>query len=195
MQGESGGRMSINPRAVQRPIYYMVLTALFAALTAVGAFIKIPFYPVPLTLQTFFTMLAAMTLPPLWAAVSQLLYLGVGLIGLPVFANGGGLAYVMQPTFGYLVLLPLLAFFTATILKSPRSDLYVFLIIFSAQLVHLFGGAVWLLVNLSLMAGSSISFAKALMIGTIIFLPASVVKTLALVWMKRKLDAFFSLNQ
>ena len=188
MQDESGGRLLKNHRIDQRPIYYMVLAALFAALTAVGAFIKIPFYPVPLTLQTFFTMLAAMVLPPLWAACSQLLYLGVGLIGLPVFANGGGLVYIIQPTFGYLVLLPLLAFFTATILKSSRSNLHVFVIIFSAQLVHLLGGAVWLLVNLSLTAGNSISFAKALMIGTIIFLPASVVKTLALVWMKGKLD-------
>jgi biotin transport system substrate-specific component len=191
MQDESSGRMLKNPRIVQRPIYYMVLTALFTALTAVGALIKIPFYPVPLTLQTFFTMLAAMVLPPLWSACSQLLYLGVGLIGVPIFANGGGLAYVVQPTFGYLVLLPLLAFFTATILKSSRSDLHVFLILFSAQVVHLLGGAVWLLVNLSLTVGNSITFAKALMIGTIIFLPASVVKTLALVWMKGKLDAVF----
>jgi biotin transport system substrate-specific component len=189
MQGESGGTMLKNPRIVQRPIYYMVLTAFFAALTAVGAFIKIPFYPVPLTLQTFFTLLAAMVLPPLWAACSQLLYLGVGLIGLPVFANGGGLAYVMQPTFGYLVLLPLLTFLPATILKSHHSNPQVFLVIFSAQLLHLIGGTVWLFVNLSLTAGGSISFAEAMMIGMIIFLPASVVKALALVWMKRKLDA------
>lgn len=176
-----------NHRVVQRPVYYMMLTALFAALTAVGAFIKIPFYPVPLTLQTFFTMLAAMVLPPHWAAASQLLYLAVGLIGMPVFANGGGLAYVVQPTFGYLVLLPMLAFFLAKTQKSVRSNLLVLFIFFSAQLVHLLGGSVWLLVNLSLTTGNSLSLTKALMMGTVLFLPAVVAKALALTWMNRKL--------
>jgi biotin transport system substrate-specific component len=191
MQDESSGRMSGNLQVVKKSTNYMVLTALFTALTAVGAFIKIPFYPVPLTLQTFFTLFAAMILPPVWAAGSQVLYLAIGLIGLPVFANGGGLAYVVQPTFGYLVLLPLLTFFSAIMMTSVRSALAVFLLFFSMQLAHLLGGTAWLAVNLSITAGNSISFIKALMIGTIIFLPAAVVKALVLVWIKKKLGGRF----
>lgn len=83
--------------------YKLVLTALFAALIAVGAFIKIPVPMVPFTLQFLFTMLAGIVLGGRLGAVSVLCYLLLGLAGLPVFAAGGGFTYVLQPTFGYLL--------------------------------------------------------------------------------------------
>lgn len=81
----------------------MILTALFAALTAVGAFIRIPTPLVPFTLQFLFCAYSGVFLGARKACYSQLLYVGVGLIGIPIFANGGGPAYVLQPTFGYLL--------------------------------------------------------------------------------------------
>lgn len=81
----------------------LVLTGLFAALTAAGAFLKIPLEPVPFTLQPLVVFLAGAVLRPRLAFLSQLVYLAVGLLGLPVFARGGGPAYVIQPTFGFLV--------------------------------------------------------------------------------------------
>ena len=85
-----------------KQVYFMVLTALFTALTVLGAFIRIPTATVPFTLQILFVLLAGVLLGPFWGALSQLLYILLGLIGLPVFAGGGGLAYVMQPSFGFL---------------------------------------------------------------------------------------------
>lgn len=81
----------------------LVLIALFTALTAVGAFIKIPIPPVPITLQLAFVAYAGIFLGAKRAMISQLLYLMIGLIGIPIFANGGGITYVFQPTFGYLI--------------------------------------------------------------------------------------------
>lgn len=81
----------------------MVLAALFAALTAVGAFIKVPVPHVPFTLQWLFVIFAGLLLGARLGLLSQLVYIGVGLAGAPVFAYGGGPAYVLQPTFGYLV--------------------------------------------------------------------------------------------
>ncbi len=81
----------------------LVLTGLFAALTAVGAFVRIPLEPVPFTLQPLVVLLAGAVLRPRAALMSQVTYLAVGLLGLPVFARGGGPAYVLQPTFGFLV--------------------------------------------------------------------------------------------
>jgi biotin transport system substrate-specific component len=81
----------------------LVLAGLFAALTAAGAFLRLPLEPVPFTLQPLVVFLAGAVLPPSLALSSQLAYLTVGLLGLPVFANGGGPAYVLQPTFGFLV--------------------------------------------------------------------------------------------
>ncbi|MCK4308969.1 MAG: biotin transporter BioY, partial [Candidatus Atribacteria bacterium] len=65
----------------------MTLISLFAALTAVGAFISIPLHPVPITLQTLFTLLAGMILGSTLGATSQIIYVLLGIIGLPVFAG------------------------------------------------------------------------------------------------------------
>ncbi|HHW23309.1 MAG TPA: biotin transporter BioY [Clostridiaceae bacterium] len=76
--------------------------ALFTALTAVGAFIKIPIPVVPITLQVFFVSLSGVLLGSRKGAISQLLYVLIGLAGFPIFTQGGGIAYVLKPTFGYL---------------------------------------------------------------------------------------------
>ncbi len=81
----------------------MILCAMFATLTAVGAFIRIPIPLVPFTLQFLFTMLAGLLLGPKLGAVSVLTYLLLGLAGLPVFAEGGGIYYIFKPSFGYLI--------------------------------------------------------------------------------------------
>ncbi len=81
----------------------LILVALFAALTAVGAFIRVPVPFVPFTLQFFFCALAGLMLGARLAFLSQLLYVAIGLAGLPVFTAGGGPGYVFQPTFGYLL--------------------------------------------------------------------------------------------
>ncbi|MDU2064249.1 MAG: biotin transporter BioY [Sporomusaceae bacterium] len=92
------------------PVRDMILIALFAAFTAVGAFTKIPTPIVPYTLQFLFCAYAGLLLGSRNGAYSQLLYVALGLIGIPVFVNGGGPAYVLQPTFGYLVGFILCAF-------------------------------------------------------------------------------------
>ena len=80
----------------------MCLYALFAVLIGVGAFIKLPISIVPVTLQTLFVILAALILKEK-AVYSVLLYIGIGLLGIPVFASGGGISYVLVPSFGYLI--------------------------------------------------------------------------------------------
>ena len=81
----------------------MTRVALFAALTAVGAFIRIPLGYSSITLQTFFTAMAGCVLGPWYGALSQLVYVALGLVGLPIFTQGGGIGYLMQPTFGFLI--------------------------------------------------------------------------------------------
>jgi biotin transport system substrate-specific component len=82
----------------------MVTAALVTALLAASAWITIPFGVVPVTLQVFFVVLAALLLSPLWAAASVGAYLVLGAAGLPVFAGAqGGLGVIAGPTGGYLV--------------------------------------------------------------------------------------------
>lgn len=87
----------------RKQITRFVLTALFAALIAAGAFIKIPLAPAPVTLQTLFALLAATILPPAMVLLSVISYLLLGAIGLPIFTTGGGLAAMLGPTGGFLI--------------------------------------------------------------------------------------------
>ena len=81
----------------------MIICSVFTVLIIIGAFIKIPIPIVPFTLQLLFTMMAGQILGAKWGALSVLVYIVMGLIGIPVFASGGGIGYVFQPTFGYLI--------------------------------------------------------------------------------------------
>ncbi len=77
---------------------------LFAALTGIGAVIRIPLSPVPVTMQVLFVLLAGMVLGPFWGAASQLMYLAMGLCGAPFFAAPpyAGPAVLFGATGGYL---------------------------------------------------------------------------------------------
>ena len=86
-----------------RKTLMLVLTALFAALTAVGAIFKIPFALAAISLQFLFTAV----------------YVLIGLVGLPIFALGGGFSYVLQPTFGFLLGLIPSAFVIGKLAKRP----------------------------------------------------------------------------
>ncbi|MFO7785195.1 MAG: biotin transporter BioY [Thermodesulfobacteriota bacterium] len=82
----------------------MVYAAMFGAATAAGAYLIIPLPPVPVTLQTFFMALAAILLGARLGAMSQAVYILLGIIGLPVFAGGkAGLGVLLGPTGGYLL--------------------------------------------------------------------------------------------
>jgi len=75
---------------------------LMAALTAVGAFLRIPLPYVPITLQLPIVCAAGIWLGPRGGAASQAVYLAAGLVGFPIFAHGGGPHYILEPSFGYL---------------------------------------------------------------------------------------------
>lgn len=77
--------------------------SLFTALIAVGAFIKIPIPVVPFTLQFLFTTLAGLLLGSKRGAVSVAAYMILGLVGLPIFSEGGGFGYIFKPSFGYII--------------------------------------------------------------------------------------------
>lgn len=87
-------------------IYRLVCCAMFTALMAVGAYIKIVLplgiYSVTVSLQLFFALLSGVILGAYRGGLSVLCYIFIGLLGLPVFAHGGGIYYVMKPTFGFI---------------------------------------------------------------------------------------------
>ena len=94
---------------------YFLIILCSSTLLAISAKFKIPFYPVPMTLQTLVVLLIGMSYGASLASVTIFLYTIQGALGLPVFANGGGIGYIIGPTGGYivgfLISAPLLGFF------------------------------------------------------------------------------------
>ncbi len=86
-------------------LYPWLATALCTALTILSAFIRVPIpgTGVLFTAQVCAVLCCGLLLGPGWGAVSQLLYIALGLIGVPVFSAGGGLGYALTPGFGYLL--------------------------------------------------------------------------------------------
>ena len=97
----------------------LVLCGMFAALTAIGAFIQVP---VPgmdyFTLQFFFVIMAGMLLGSKLGAVAVGVYVLLGLCGLPIFAAGGGIGYVLRPSFGYLLGFIVAAFVSGLVVEK-----------------------------------------------------------------------------
>lgn len=102
----------------------MTLCGLFVALIAAGAFIKIPVPVVPFTLQFLFTMLAGLLLGGKRGFAAVGIYIILGLAGLPIFSEGGGIAYVFKPSFGYIIGFAVGAYVTGTIANKKNNPGY-----------------------------------------------------------------------
>ena len=121
--------------------------ALGTLLLTISAKIKIPFYPVPMTMQTFVVLFLGITLGPRIGLLTISLYLFEGIFGLPVFAGtpekGLGLAYFTGPTMGYLIGF-LVAVYFAGFFKYDKGIINTFLkLIFSVSFIYVFG-LIWL---------------------------------------------------
>jgi len=166
----------------------MVLAALMAALTAVGAYIYVPIGPVPIVLSTLFVILSGLLLGSRWGLISMALYLLVGAIGIPVFAGGkGGFAYFLGPTGGYLFGYLISAWITG--LLSERSNrLFVWDVtaVVSGSLILYGCGVLWLKVV------TQMSWPKTLLVGVIPFLVGDAIKASVAVILARSVRPMLS---
>ena len=161
-------------------IFKVILIALLGSiLLTVSAKIKIPFYPVPMTMQTFAVLFIGITCGYKLGLTIVTVYLIEGLFGIPVFANspekGIGLAYFTGPTMGYLIGF-LVAIFFAGVFKYDKGILNTFLkLIFSVSFIYIFG-VIWL--------GTLIGWEKPIFkLGVQPFLLAELFKILLLLFL------------
>lgn len=129
---------------------HMIFCAMFVTLICAGAFIKIPIPVVPFTLQYLFTMLAGLLLGPKLGSLAVCVYIVLGLCGLPVFAQGGGIGYILQPSFGYILGFALGAFLTGCLTGKGTYPSYKRILAanFSGlAVVYIFGMAYYYLIS------------------------------------------------
>ncbi len=120
----------------------------FSILTALAAQITIPVRPVPFTMQTFIVLLSGAFLGARNGALSQILYLMMGIIGLPVFAQTPdgliGIARIFGPTGGYLLSFPIAAFMVGYLIEKNKSYLNSIISMFAANIFILLFGSIYL---------------------------------------------------
>lgn len=153
----------------------------FALLTALGARVSVPLpgTPVPFTFQVMAVLLAGWLLGPRLGPVSQLSYLAAGAAGLPVFAAGGGLAYLLGPTGGYLLAYPAAAWIVgAAARKDAGAVRQAAGLVGGVAAIHA-GGAGWL----AAVAGHE----AALAAGVLPFLGVDGIKALFVLLLGRRI--------
>ena len=161
-----------------------LLASLIATLTAVGVVIRVPMIPVPFTLQTFFVLLSGNLLGPYWGAVSMIVYILLGLVGLPVFAGGSGLGIVLSPTFGYLISFPVAAYFVGRkrelVNVEPRKKSFYQLFFYQVLglMIIYFCGVLYLFFIKNFYGGESFPFTQAVLVGFIVFIPSLIIKSI-----------------
>lgn len=165
----------------------MTLVALFAALTAIGAFIRIPLSFVDGTMQVFFVIMAGALLGKKLGAYSQILYIAIGLIGLPIFTKGGGPTYILQPSFGYLLSYPVAAYVVGLIMEKIKGSSAI---IFSVplSLIIIYGiGVPYLYFILTYINGIELSWKRAMEIGMLLFLPWDILKGILAIMLSKRI--------
>ncbi len=156
--------------------YDLILGALFVALIIVGAFIKIPIGPVPITLQFMFVLFAGQILRPLVAMVSILIYTFLGLIGLPVFSGGGGPGYILTPTFGYILGFILAIIIVSKIAHSGKTSLLRLILanLIGFIIVYIIGLGYYVLLSFFYFK-NLVDLGVLLLTGFVVFIPTDLV--------------------
>ena len=164
----------------------LLIVILGSILLTISAKIKIPFYPVPMTMQTFVVLFLGISFGYKIGVATVMLYLLEGIVGLPVFSNspekGLGIAYFVGPTMGYLIGF-VFASFLAGYLKYNSNFVFTFIkLTLTTSIIYIFG-VLWL--------GNLIGWEKPILqLGVFPFLLAELFKILLLTLLVKKILKF-----
>lgn len=183
-----GGRSSIRS---------LIYVSLFACLIAIGAFIRVPVPVVPFTLQFLFTLLAGLLLGGKLGALSVILYIALGLIGLPVFVEGGGIWYVLKPTFGYLIGFAAGSFVAGKLVEKPGRQSLAWLLganFINLLIVYLLG-LVYLYLMMNYVLGTPIGVWPVFLYGFIMAVPGDIALCLVAALLARRLQPILRIKR
>jgi biotin transport system substrate-specific component len=147
-------------------------SAAFIGLISLGAWVSIPFFPVPLTLQTLFVLLAGAVMKR-YAVIPVSLYVLLGALGLPVYHTGvTGIGILLGPTGGYLIGFIFAALVVGLAYEHTSEAIRITGLITGTVIIYIFGVA-WLMYSLAL------GFVPAVISGVLPFIPGDAIKVYA----------------
>ena len=173
----------------------MALCSLFAIVTGVGAMIRIPlpFSPMPVTLQTAMVFLAGALLGGRRASVAMAMYMVMGLVGLPVFTQGGGFHNLLVPSFGFIIGFIPASWVIGRICevagqrygdarqKGILSFVFRAIACLTGYAVYNAIGVLWLHMNVNYIMGKSVTLYQSFMMGLVPFILPDMLKLAAVV--------------
>lgn len=164
--------------------------ALMLALLVVCSQIAIPVGPVPITLQTLIVLIIGLVLPPKQAVLTTVLYIVLGLVGLPVFAQSvGGLQAVFMPSFGFVLAFVPAAWFMSTIVTNNYLEMnvhYFLALLFGNAIIYSIG-IFYMNFILTVYLGNELTLMDILMAGMVPFIPGDFVKSVVAYLCARRL--------
>lgn len=167
----------------------IIISALFIALFTVGAYIRIPILGIPFTLQLFFVLLAGQMLKWHTAVFSVVSYIVLGLIGLPVFAGGGGVGYVLTPSFGYLLGFIVCAVFISITGKSGSVFKLTFKNLIGVFLVYICG-IIYTLLLTAFYFNEETDLWAIILGGALVFIPTDILFCVFSAFISKRLNSF-----
>ena len=176
----------LKTNSIQKTLKVFLMVFLGTIFLTISAKLKIPFYPVPMTMQTFVVLFLGMAFGYKIGFVTVGVYLLEGIVGMPVFSNspekGIGLVYFTGPTMGYLIGFLSAVFFVGYLNLKNNIFLIFIKLIFSVSTIYLLG-VLWL--------GTLIGWDKpVLQLGVTPFLLAELFKVCLLTLLAKKIIKF-----
>lgn len=156
----------------------ITLISLFVALITIGSKITIPSPIVPFTLQWMFVTLSGMLLGPKLAPMSVIVYITLGLLGLPVFTKGGGISYILSPTFGYLIGFIIASYIIGKSVEIMGNKIFFWrmMVAMVISLFVLYGiGVSYMYLISTVYLGKSLSLTDAIWYGALLFIPTDIL--------------------
>lgn len=156
----------------------ITLISLFVALITIGSKITIPSPIVPFTLQWMFVGLSGMLLGSRLGPISVIVYIILGLMGLPVFTKGGGLSYIFTPTFGYLLGFIAASYIIGKAVEGMGNEIKFWrvLVAMAGALFVLYGiGVSYMYIVANLYLGKAMSLTNAIWYGAALFIPTDML--------------------
>jgi biotin transport system substrate-specific component len=180
------------PIVISETVLRSVGVLVFIVLTGLGAFVRIPlpFTPVPITLQTFFVLLAGAMLGKKFGFFSQAGYVTLGAIGVPIFAGAtSGIGCLLGPSGGYLFGFMVASFLIGILLEKNKNFTQIITAFLVATVVIYVFGIMWL------MAVLRVGLGKAIFVGIVPFIGGDLIKLIlaALIYDKLKFK-FYSVR-
>ncbi len=164
----------------------LCLCALFTALLALGAYLRIPLPIIPVSMQTLFVILSGLLMKRPYAIITCLAYLFLGLTGLPVFTQGGGIGYILHPTFGYLIGFVFGVWVMGKLLPASSYPMLLLAALGGLAVIYLFG-AVYYYLLATLYLGQNLAIGTLLTTCVLTTLPSDCIWAILAAYLAKRL--------